>query len=77
MKKPNQCIRVQMAFMLIMLAAFALLPITKAMADSGKPIMDADHAYIEADKLLKKLSVEEKALLVRGYNKFFIKGFED
>ncbi len=91
MKKPNQCIRGHLAFRLIMLAAFALQPIilpAMVKADSGNPmsvdkmaggnpIMDADHAYIEADKLLKKLSVEEKALLVRGYNKFFIKGFED
>lgn len=40
-------------------------------------VLEAAEAYNKADELLKKLTVEEKALMVRGYNKFFIKGFEE
>ena len=39
--------------------------------------METSEAYKKADELLKKLTIEEKALMVRGYNKFFIKGFEE
>ena len=36
--------------------------------------MDATAAYKKANDLLERLTIEEKALMVRGYNKFFIKG---
>ena len=39
--------------------------------------MDATAAYKKANDLLERLTIEEKALMVRGYNKFFIKGFEE
>ena len=43
----------------------------------AQQIMDATAAYKKANDLLERLTIEEKALMVRGYNKFFIKGFEE
>lgn len=43
----------------------------------AQQIMEATEAYNKADELLRKLTIEEKVLMVRGDNKFFIKGFED
>lgn len=43
----------------------------------AQQVMETSEAYKKADELLKKLTIEEKALMVRGYNKFFIKGFEE
>ena len=43
----------------------------------AQQIMDATAAYKKANDLLERLTIEEKALMVRGYNKFFIKGERD
>ncbi len=43
----------------------------------AQQVMDATAAYKKANDLLERLTIEEKALMVRGYNKFFIKGFEE
>ena len=55
--------------LLMATGAFVKLP--------AQPSMDASAAYKAADEILDKMTVEEKALLVRGKDKFFIHGFED
>lgn len=39
----------------------------------AQQVMETSEAYKKADELLKKLTIEEKALMVRGYNKFLSK----
>ena len=39
----------------------------------AQQIMDATAAYKKANDLLERLTIEEKALMVRGYNKFLLK----
>ena len=43
---------------------------------SAQPSMDPSAAYKAADEILGKMSIEEKAQIVRGFDKFWIRGFD-
>lgn len=56
-------------------AAAAFLAGLNIYAAEDFRIMDCETAYHKADSILKTFSVEEKCLMVRGYEKFFIRGY--
>lgn len=44
---------------------------------SAQSNLDFERAYSEADKYLSRMTIEEKAAMARGVDKFFIRGCED